>query len=177
MTDKNPHETTNLDRVGYGTSVFPWSRASDELAAETADIIGRPYFLTTVGPKGAPHSVGVGAVWEDGDLYFTSGPGTRKSRHLAANAACAIAVRLDTLDLTLEGEAARVTEPAPLERLAARYRAGGWPAQVEGDAFTAPFSAPSAGPAPWHLYRFTFHTAVGVGIKAPEGATRWRFER
>ena len=26
-------------------------------------------------------------------------------------------------------------------------------AEVEGDAFTAEYSAPSAGPAPWHVYR------------------------
>jgi hypothetical protein len=31
------------------------------------------------------------------------------------------------------------------------YREGGWPAEAEGDAFTAPYSAPSAGPPPWHL--------------------------
>jgi hypothetical protein len=51
------------------------------------------------------------------------------------------------------------------------------PAQVEGEAFTAPFGAPSAGPPPWHLYRFTFHTAVGVATAEPHGATRWRFAR
>jgi len=52
----------------------------------------------------------------------------------------------------------------------------GWPVQVEGDAFTALYSAPSAGPPPWHLYRFTFHTAVGNATAEPHGATRWRFE-
>lgn len=31
---------------------------------------------------------------------------------------------------------------------------------VADDAVTAPYSAPSAGPPPWHLYRFTFHTEV-----------------
>ncbi len=67
--------------------------------------------------------------------------------------------------------------PESLERLAALYRAGGWPAEVEGDAFTAPYSAPSAGPPPWHLYRFTFHTAFGVAGEEPYGATRWRFAR
>jgi hypothetical protein len=51
---------------------------------------------------------------------------------------------------------------ATLERLAAVYRTGGWPASVEGDGLTAPYSAPSAGPAPWHLYRLRLHTAVGV---------------
>ena len=61
--------------------------------------------------------------------------------------------------------------------MAGLYREGGWPAQVEGDALTAPFSAPSAGPPPWHLYRFTFHTAFGVAGEEPNGATRWRFDR
>ncbi len=177
MTDTQPYETTSLDRVGYGTTAFPWSRARDQLAAGQDDVISHPYFLATAGAKGVPHCAGIGAMWDDGDLYFTSGPGTRKSRDLAANPACTIAVRLDDLDLTLDGEAVRTTDPATLERLAARYRDVGWPAQVAGDAFTAPFSAPSAGPAPWHLYRFTFRTAVGLGIKAPEGATRWRFRR
>jgi hypothetical protein len=64
-----------------------------------------------------------------------------------------------------------------LEQVAGLYRSGGWPAQVEDDALTAPFSAPSAGPPPWHLYRFTFHTAVGVATAEPHGATRWRFPR
>src|SRR6266700_2765345 len=50
-------------------------------------------------------------------------------------------------------------------------------AAVDGDAFTAPFNAPSAGPPPWHVYRFTFHTVVGVATTEPYGATRWRFQR
>ena len=60
--------------------------------------------------------------------------------------------------------------------VARRYREGGWPAEVEGEAFTAPFSAPSAGPSPWQLYRFSFHTAFGVATAEPNGATRWRFD-
>jgi hypothetical protein len=121
--------------------------------------------------------VGIGAVWHDGDLYFTSGPATRKSRHLAANPACTISTALKGIDLVLEGTATRVTDVPTLERVAGVFREGGWPAQVEGDAFTAPFSAPSAGPPPWYLYRFTFHTAFGVATAEPNGATRWRFER
>ena len=41
--------------------------------------------------------------------------------------------------------AAQVTDPAALEVIAGRYREGGGPAEVAGDAFTAPFSVPSAG--------------------------------
>lgn len=116
-------------------------------------------------------------LWLDGDLYFTSGPGTRKARNLAANPPCTISVRLDGIDLVLEGEATRVADRPTLEQAAGLYREGGWLAEVEGDAFTAPFSAPSAGPPPWHLYRFTFHAAFGVATAEPYGATRWRFER
>jgi hypothetical protein len=73
-------------------------------------------------------------------------------------------------------ERPKVTDPATLERLAAAYRDVGWPAEVDGDAFTAPYSAPSAGPPPWNLYRFTFHTAFGVAEDEPGGASRWRFD-
>jgi hypothetical protein len=113
----------------------------------------------------------------DGSLYFTSGPGTLKSRNLVTNPACSVGVRMHGLDLVLEGEAHRVTDPSTLERVAAVYRTGGWPASVDGDAFIAPYSAPSAGPAPWHLYLFTLHTAVGVATAEPYGATRWDFVR
>ena len=55
------------------------------------------------------------------------------------------------------------------------FRTGGWPASVEGDALAAPYSAPSAGPAPGTWYRLTLHTAVGVASAEPHGATRWDF--
>jgi hypothetical protein len=109
-------------------------------------------------------------------MWFVSGPGTRKSRNLAADPRCTISARLPGLDLVLEGRAGRVTDPEALETLAAVYRDAGWPAQVDGDAFTAPYSAPSAGPPPWYLYRFACATAVAVAAEEPHGATRWRFE-
>jgi hypothetical protein len=175
MTDRTPTETTNLDR--YGNPAIPWSRPRDRLALDTPKA-ETPCFLGTCDPDGRPHSAGIGALWLDGDLYIVSGPGTRKSRNLAANPACTISARLEGIDLVLEGEATRVTDPPTLERVAAQYRdVGGWPATVEGDAFTAPYSAPSAGPPPWYLYRFTFHTVFGVGTEEPGGATRWRFDR
>jgi hypothetical protein len=46
---------------------------------------------------------------------------------------------------------------------------------VDGDAFTAPYSAPSAGPPPWRLFRLEAHTVFGVATAEPHGATRWRF--
>ena len=170
MAEREPTDVRNLDR--YGAPALAWSRVRAALADPSEN---DRFFLGTVGPDGRPHAAGVGALWSDGDFYVVSGPGTRKSRNLAANPASTISAALRGIDLVFEGEATRVTDGPTLERLAAAYRAQGWPAEVEGDAFTAPYSAPSAGPPPWHLYRFTFHTAFAVAAQEPNGATRWRF--
>jgi Pyridoxamine 5'-phosphate oxidase len=172
VTDREPVEVTNLDR--YGSDTLPWSRPHDLLAVgpQGADV---PCFLGTSTPDGRPHAAGIGIAWHDGDLYFTSNPGTRKSRELAANPACTISMRLPGIDFVLEGEAARVTDEPTLQRVAELFREGGWPAEVQGDAIVAPFSAPSAGPPPWYVHRFVFSTAVGVATEEPYGATRWRF--
>ena len=174
MTEREPIETKNLDI--YGNSALPWSRPRDILVGTPARL-DITFFLGTVDADGRPHSNGVGALWHDGDFYIVSGPNTRKSRNLAANPACSISVKLEGIDLVLEGEARRVTDQPTLERVAKLYRDSGWPAEVKGDAFTAPFSAPSAGKPPWYLYRFTFNTAFGVATAKPDGATRWRFTR
>lgn len=85
-----------------------------------------------------------------------------------------MSIRLPGMDLVVEGQAQRVTDGPTLERIAARYREGGWPARVDGGAFTAPYSAQSAGPPPWHLYRLPFRTVYGVALREPHGASRWR---
>jgi hypothetical protein len=164
-------EAKNLDI--YGHESIPWSRAQEALSASRGP--GVTHFLGTVCPDGRPHAAGVGAIWADDTLWFVTGPRTRKARNLAANPACTISARLPGIDLVLEGSAERVTDARTLERIAAVYREVGWPAEVEGDAFTAPYSAPSAGPPPWNLYRFRLDTAFGVAGEEPFGATRWRF--
>lgn len=174
MSDAQPVEQTNLDR--YGNAVLPWSRPHDLLVSPPPGH-GNTFFLGTCGTDLRPHAAGIGAIWIDGDLYFPSGPRTRKSRNLAERPACTISTQQEGIDLVLEGEATRITDAETLEGVAARYRDVGWPAEVEGDAFTGQYSAPSAGPPPWHLYRFTFHTAFGVATAEPHGATRWKFAR
>lgn len=174
MPDTQPTDIKNLDI--YGNDALDWSPIRDEIVA-LAPTPRLAWFLGTVRPDGRPHAAGFGAAWHDGDLYLVTGPGTQKARNLAANPACTASVRLDSYDLVVECAAQRVTDPAALEALAAVYREGGWPAEVEGDAFTAPYSAPSAGPPPWHLYRLTFHTAFALRLAEPGGATRWRWDR
>ena len=172
-------EQKNLDI--YGSKPIPWSRALDQLEAAAPKAPGeadRPktYWLATVRPDGRPHLTGVGALWVDGKFYFTSGPKTRKSRNLAANPRCVISVALNDLDLVVEGTAARVTDPATLERIAERYAAQGWPARASNGAISAEYSAPSAGRPPWDLYVVTPSTAFGVATAEPYGAMRWRFD-
>jgi len=171
MTDKRPVETTNLDI--YGHEPLAWARAQAVL-----DATGKAmdtWFLATATPDGVPHVAGIGALWHEGELYFTSGPETRKSRNLAQNPAAALSVSLTGIDLVFEGDVTRVTDPATLGVVAKRYHDDGWPVTVEGDALTAPFSAPSAGPPPWQVYRLGFDTVVGVATDEPNGATKWRF--
>jgi nitroimidazol reductase NimA-like FMN-containing flavoprotein (pyridoxamine 5'-phosphate oxidase superfamily) len=172
MPERRLVHTKNLDR--YGGDALPWSRARDQLASIVPDAQSI-YYLNTTRPDGRPHSVGIGAVWHDGDMYFTSNLETRKSRNLAETPYASISTRLKDLDLILEGKATIVTDPETLEALAAVYREGGWPAEAEDGALTAPFSAPSAGPPPWHLYRLVIDTAFGVATAEPYGATRWDF--
>ena len=163
-------EQTNLDI--YGNAEIPWSRAQAQLESPAPMTT---WWLSTTRPDGRPHTVGVGALSIDDKIYFTSGPGTRKSRNLAQNPICVVAASLSDIDLTIEGTAARVTDESTLERLAGIYSAGGWPASVSDGGFTAPYSAPSAGPPPWHVYVLTPVTAIGVATAEPYGATRWRF--
>jgi hypothetical protein len=174
VSTREPLDTTNLDRYGY--DALPWDRPRGILeGSEPSPEV--TWFLGTVRPDGRPHAAGIGALWHEGALYFTSSPDARKAKDLVARAAATLSVRLTGIDLVFEGTVARVTDPATLATVAERYRAGGWPAEVQDDALTAPFSAPSAGPPPWNVYELTYTTVFGVATSEPYGATRWRFER
>ena len=94
-------EEKNLDI--YGDPPIPWSRALEQLEAAPVTQSPRTTWLSTVRPDGRPHLAGIGALWVDGKFYFTSGPGTRKSRNLAANPNCALSMALPGLDLVVEG--------------------------------------------------------------------------
>jgi hypothetical protein len=115
---------------------MPWRRVADALG--TGSIPSEmACFLGMVCPDGRPHTAGVGLAQYGGDLYFTSGPGTRKARGLSANPACTLALRLDGDDVVFEGVAHRITDSQTPSDVAAAFRSGGWPAQADGDAITA----------------------------------------
>jgi nitroimidazol reductase NimA-like FMN-containing flavoprotein (pyridoxamine 5'-phosphate oxidase superfamily) len=155
---------------------LPWTAVEEQLDAGTTT--GRDVFtvLGTVTPDGSPHAAPVGAMWINGTWHVVAGPGTRKARNLAHNPACTVTARIEGFDVVVTGHAQRVTNHDELEQIAAIYRNGGWPAEVEGEAFTAPYTAPSGGPPPWNLYCVTTEQAVAVTTAAPlNGATKWTF--
>jgi hypothetical protein len=80
-------------------------------------------------------------------------------------------------DLVVEGKAHEVTDAPTVAAMAARWSDEGWPVRVDetGLALTADYSAPSAGPPPWLVYRLTPRRATALVTVDPGGATSWTF--
>ena len=175
-------ETKNLAAL-YESPLLDWSRIRARLdeglnqAPETGGPNRHTCWLATINPDGSPHVTGVGALWVEGEFWFETGDGTRKAKNLAHDPRCTLSVATHAFDLVVEGEARKVTDPPTVAAMATRWAAEGWPARVDdtGQALTAEFSAPSAGPPPWFVYRLTPRTATTLGTVEPGGATRWRF--
>jgi hypothetical protein len=167
----------NLD--GYDAPAIEWSRVQEVLDRQLTQAPGtggpdrHTSWLTTINTDGSPHVTAVGFVVFGGARYFNSGPNTRKSRNLARDPRCVVSVATDPFDLVVEGTAARVTDPDELRAVAASFRDAGWPCEVDGDALTAEYSAPSAGPPPWYVYRVQPSTVMALGTSEPGGATRF----
>lgn len=132
-------------------------------------------WLATTNPDGTPHVMPLGTIWMDDAYYFTSGPETRKTKNLADSPRCVITMATEPFDLVAEGEATRVTDTEELQRAADIFATGGWEPTVRDGAFVAEFSAPSAGPPPWYLFRLVPTRAYAMGTAEPWGATRWDF--
>lgn len=175
-------DAKNLDDL-YNTPGVEWSAVEARLVEGFTQAPGtggpdrHTCWLATINPDGAPHVAAVGALWVDGMFWFETGDRTRKARNVARDPRCTISVAASEFDLVVEGEAEKVTDPAAVAAMAERWAAGGWPCRVDdtGQALTAPFSAPSAGPPPWFVYRIRPRSATALATVEPGGATRWRF--
>jgi hypothetical protein len=168
----------------YGLAVLEWSDVTSTLDRELGTESGadgpgtQRFWLTTLDPDGSPHVTGVGALWADGAFWFKSGTDARKGRNLARDPRCALSLAAGPYDLVVEGTASIVTDPGTVADLVSRWDAQGWPVSVDetGIGLTAPFSAPSAGPPPWHAFRIAATRATAVLAVEPGGATTWDFE-
>jgi len=137
----------------------------------------RTTWLATVNDDGSPHITAVGALWLDGTFWFQTGAGTRKARNVARDPHCSIALSIHNADVVLEGEAARVSDPRMVARVAQAWADHGWPAELDagGSGITAPFNAPSQGPPPWNVYRVDPRSAIVTLATEPGGLTRFKF--
>ena len=176
-------KATNLAEL-YDAAALDWGPIEARLRAGLSQAPGtggpdrHTCWLATVNQDGSPHVTGIGATWVDGSLYFETGEATRKGRNLARDPRCTLSVATHDFDLVVEGRVTRVTEPAIVAAMARRWADDGWPARVDdtGAAITADYSAPSAGPPPWAVYRLTPRRATAVATVEPGGATRWEFD-
>jgi hypothetical protein len=170
----------NLD--GYGAPTIDWARVKAVLDSQLTQAPGsggpqrHTTWLTTINPDGSPHVMPLGVVQRSGSWYFTSGPATWKSHNLARDPRCVISVATHQFDLVIEGAAERVTDAGELASVAEAFVCSGWPATVAGDALTAEYSAPSAGPAPWYVYRVMPSTVFALGTSEPFGATKFQLD-
>jgi hypothetical protein len=172
---------TNLADL-YQLPLMDWDRIEARLqqgttqARETGGPNRHTCWLATINPDGSPHVNGVGAIWLDGAFWFETGDETRKAKNLARDPRCTISLAVHEFDLVLDGMASKVIDPPTVAAMAERWAAD-WPCRVDdtGQALTAEFSAPSAGPPPWFVYRVTPRAATAVATVEPGGATRWMF--
>ena len=153
MTGPEPKSAKLI--AAEATSTLPWETVRDSLS----DV--RMYWLATTHPTGRSHVRPVLAVWADGLLYTTSTAAAQKGRNLAANPRCTVTARTDTMDIVLEGTAAKVTGHDTLDNVAKAYRAKyGWPVTVTDGGFDAPYGAPTAGPPPYQPFEITPATVL-----------------
>jgi Pyridoxamine 5'-phosphate oxidase len=179
MTTSEPTRARNLD--GYGAPPIEWDRVREVLGTTPPQAPGtggpdrHTCWLATIAPDGRPHVVGIGCAFVDGDVYFTASPRSRKARNLAADARCSLTLATEPFDLTIEGEGARVTDEATVARVSATMAADGWPNEARGAELHGAYSAQSAGPPPWYVYRVTPSSLIALGTTGAGGAMRFDF--
>ena len=177
---KEPISKRNLD--GYGAPIISWGKVHKRLqegitqGPKTGGPDRHTFWLATVNPDGRPHVMPVGILYVEDAFYFNAGPKTRKAMNLARNPNCVITIATYDFDLVAEGPATKIVDSVRLKRIADEYAKVGWTPTVVKDGLTANYSAPSAGPPPWHVYEVKPETIFALGTSEPYGATRWSFQ-
>jgi Pyridoxamine 5'-phosphate oxidase len=149
-----------------------WDEAGRLFAAE------RSYWVATTSDDGLPHVRPVLAVWVDGRIYSTTNPAARKGRNLTSRPSAALTARAPTMDIVIEGPIAWIYDPQRLRQIGEAYQDKySWPVTVVGDAFDAPYAAPTAGHPPYRVYELTpaLAYAFGTDNNLGERSTRFRF--
>ncbi|MEV6589364.1 pyridoxamine 5'-phosphate oxidase family protein [Streptomyces acidicola] len=170
MADKEAPKTRLDPRYSSeGATPATWPQAESLLAE--AEL----FWISTVRPDGRPHVTPLPAVWADGALHFCTGPEERKARNLAENPQVVLTTGTNTwdkgYDLTVEGEAVRVTDDDRLRELAAAWEAkygSFWHFEVRDGHFHHGPRAVVFAVAPRRVF--------GFGKGEPFSQTRWQFD-
>ena len=152
-------KATRPHMPGYGLprgtkGLLAWDWAERRLARS------HNYWIVTVRPDAAPHTMVVWGVWVDERFYFSTGRGSRKARNLASNPACIVCTENAAEAVIVEGSATEV-DPATIERVAPAYYRKYKPWKLD----------PAMGP----VFEVRPRAAFGLREKTFRAATRWMF--
>ena len=106
---------------GYGLpkgtkGLLPWKWALGRLNKS------HNFWIITVKPDRSPHAMVIWALWLDGELLFSTGRQSRKSKNLAKNARCIIATEHADQAVIVEGFAREVLSVPLRKKFLALYR-------------------------------------------------------
>jgi general stress protein 26 len=95
-----------------GSGLLPWSWAAQRLTS------AQNYWVASIRPdSGAPHAMPVWGMWDDSELWFTSGAQSRKARNLMADPRCVVTTEDAINPVIIEGAARVVSDPVSLRRV------------------------------------------------------------
>ena len=105
--------------AGYGfpestKGLLAWSWAEQRLKKS------HNYWITTVKPDGAPHTMVVWGMWQDGRFLFSTGSKSRKARNLAENPKCVVCTENAAEAVIVEG-IAEIADVAARKKLLPAY--------------------------------------------------------
>ncbi|MGC0271669.1 pyridoxamine 5'-phosphate oxidase family protein [Pseudactinotalea sp. Z1739] len=138
------------------------------------------FWLSTARADGRPHAVPLPAIWHERVLYFATGVTEQKAVNLARSSTCVLSTGTadmnSGLDVAVESDAERVTDPTTLHRLAARWLAElDWPYDVVSGGFAHPGSDPEPGTEPVLVFAVRPTKILAFSKGTPFSQTRFRF--
>jgi general stress protein 26 len=147
--------------AGYGVpgsleGSLPWEWARERISKS------HNYWLTTVRPDGAPHTMMVWGIWLDAAYYFSTNATSRKARNLQQNPNCVVCTENAEEAVIIQGVARKVDDDKIPQQAFTDYKAKyAW----ELD--------PKLGP----VFEVRPRVVFAMPEKQfPKGVTRWKFE-
>ena len=160
VTQSDP-KASRPHMAGYGVpesmeGSLPWEWARERITKS------HNYWLTTVRPDGAPHTMVVWGIWLDGAYYFSTSVTSRKGRNLQQNPNCVVCTENAEEAVIIQGVARKLDDDRIPQQAFIDYKAKyAWNLD------------PKMGPA------FEVRPRVVFAMpekQFPKGATRWKFE-